>query len=199
MAVTSWSRWLRSRLVPARLGKKAGRQRSAPRLAVEPLEPRLALSAPGPVPPFGETEPNDQEADANPIAPTAVVNARLDAPDDVDFFALDVTEPGALTVRVEPGPGSSLDSRAALYTTTSYLLFQGAHVGGGGLLVVSDDRGPGDPNPLIQQFVRPGPYLIAVSAAGVGDVTGAYTLSTSFRATRDPADDPATLLRPGVP
>jgi hypothetical protein len=94
---------------------------------------------------------------------------------------LDVTQGGRLTVGVTRRDGSSLDSRVALFNTTSYVIVDGQPVGGGGLLATSEERAPNDPEPLLSQYVLPGQYFVQVSSAGVaGSATGAYTLTTTF-------------------
>ncbi len=162
--------------------KRSARRRPAPArpgraLAVEPLEGRW-LPAAALV--LGEAEPNNDQAHATPLAPDALVSGSLGAAGDVDFFHLRVSEPGALRISVEPGTGSTLYSRVALYNVETFLLVNGIPGGGGGLLTTSDDRAPGDPNPLVERTLLPGDYFIEVSAGGPGALTGAYTLSTQF-------------------
>ncbi len=160
-----------------------GRARAVPgrrphrRPVLEQLEDRCVLSA---AIVLGEAEPNDDRAHATPLAPDALVSGSLGAPGDVDFFYLHLSESGSLRISVEPGAGSTLDSRVALHNVESFLLVNGIPGGGGGLLSASDDRAPGDPNPLVERVLLPGDYFIEVSAGGPGPRTGAYTLSTRF-------------------
>src|SRR5436305_3707879 len=92
------------------------RQKRSPRrkLFVEQLEERSLLSA---TLVTVETEPNNDEAHANLLAPNALVSGVLDTPGDVDFFALHVSESGLLEISVTPRNGSAVDTRVALYNS----------------------------------------------------------------------------------
>jgi hypothetical protein len=137
---------------------------------------------------LSEVEPNADEASATPIPPQALVNGSIAPGGDVDFYTFTVTAPGSLTLTVTPRNGSTLDGKLSLYAVDSYASYNGIpHIGGGGLLVVSDDQAPGNPNPLVNQFVLPGQYFVEVSAGGDGTTTGDYTLSTAFVPQLPPA------------
>jgi hypothetical protein len=132
-----------------------------------------------------------------PIPLGAVVLGTVSSPGAVDYYSFSVTQPGALTASVEPRGGSSLDAQLELDGVPSYLILNNERVGGGGQISFSDDRAAGNANPLIRQFLRPGPYELAVSAASGGSL-GDYTLTVDFQPQQDPGADPANMPRPDV-
>src|SRR5262249_40788342 len=115
---------------PCRGGTLARPRRLRARPSVEQLEERTVLSSSAPLPVLAEAEPNGSQVTANPIPLGAVVNGTLSSPADVDYFAINVTQPGALTASVERPAGSTLDARLALEGINSYLIIDGQPVGG---------------------------------------------------------------------
>jgi hypothetical protein len=166
------------------------------RPAIERLEERTMPDATT-VPVLTEVEPNNQPFLAMPIPTSAVVLGSVSSPGDVDYYSFSITQPGALTVTVKPRNGSSLDAQLELDGVNSYLILNNERVGGGGQIAFSDNRAPGDPNPLIQQFLQSGPYQLAVSAAA-GSPAGDYTLTLDFQPDSNPGADPASKSRPDV-
>src|SRR6185437_4689276 len=76
-------------------------------LFLEALESRLVLSPTV----FLEAEPNQDEAEAQPITLDALVEGSIRTVGDVGFYALHVTQPGLFSATVQAPPGSALDSR----------------------------------------------------------------------------------------
>jgi hypothetical protein len=103
----------------------------------------------------------------------------LAATSDTDRYALRVSEPGLCSVRLVAPAGSPLDGRLTLSGPQSYLTSaEGLRIGGGGLLVESDDRAFGDRTSALSVFLIPGSYDLSVAAAGAAP--GAYTLTPTF-------------------
>jgi hypothetical protein len=117
-----------------------------------------------------------------------VVSGFLPSAQNVDSYTLDVATAGYLTLSVVPGLGSSLDSRLALRNTDSYLIFNGAPYGGGGLIFGSDDQNSGTANPTLTQYVLPGQYFVQVAAAQTSGPAsfGSYVLSASLNVAPNP-------------
>lgn len=133
-----------------------------------------------------EVEGNNTAALANLIAQDALLDASIGVAGDVDYFTFEITEPGFLRASITP-LASSLDSYLVLSNVQSALVYQGMPIGGGGLLISSEDQSAGNVNPLINQHLLPGTYYLAVSSNVTGaSATGAYTLTTQFT----PADNP---------
>ena len=81
--------------------------------------------------------------------------------DDVDYFEVEISEAGVLTVYTTGG----LNTRGTLQNSSS--------------LATDDNGGSGD-NFRIERFVTPGIYVVKVE--GVGSNTGAYTIHARFEA-----------------
>src|SRR5438132_13411456 len=130
-----------SRQGQTRWGTAPGRRAAPPRRArpsVEQLEDRMVLSPSSAPPLLAEVEPNDTQPSAMPIPLDVVVDGTISSPNDVDFFRIDVTGPGALTASVELPAGSPLDPRLALQSINSHLFIDRLPVGGGAALAASD-------------------------------------------------------------
>ncbi len=155
----NWPRfWQRSEAPeksPASTRRHAQR-RPRYRLEVERLEDRTLLAG---------NSLGDGLATAMPINPTDVVAESLATPAEVDFFQLDFTESGRLTVRTQAAAGS-LDTRTTLLGPD------------GGLLIQSEGQSSADPDDLIIQHVLAGTYYVRVEGPGGG--TDSYTLATEF-------------------
>src|SRR5207249_4563568 len=95
-----------------------------------------------------------------PIKPADAITASIRRPGEVDSFKVTLVEPGRLTVRTQPGTGSSLDSRTSLLDSASRLLIH------------SDGQSASNQDDLITQHLVAGTYFVAVEALGRG--TGAY-------------------------
>ena len=115
MPSSSWSWCIRA------TGRPLRERRPALRLGVEPLEERTMPDAAA-IPVLTEAEPNDLPFLAMPIPTGAVVLGSVSLPADVDYYSFSVTEPGAITVAVEPRGASSLDAQLELDGVSSYLV-----------------------------------------------------------------------------
>ena len=98
----------------------------------------------------------DTEASATRVVPGRPVPGAIEAPDDVDFFVVEVRARRRLEVRTTGGT----DTIGELY--------------GNGRSLNSDDDGGGGTNFRISQTVAPGTYYVRVS--GYGSETGSYRL-----------------------
>ncbi len=128
---------------------------------------------------------------------TADTAGALAAATDVDAYQFTLNTGGWLTAGVTRPAGSLLDSRLALLGTDSYFRYNGLATGGGGLLAASDDQAPGDPDPLLSQYLLPGLYTLQVASAGTaGAAVGAYLLSTAFTPDANPYDPNVNLPHP---
>jgi hypothetical protein len=128
---------------------------------------------------------------------TSTTNGRLATPGQTDTYGFTVDKPGLLTITATP-PSSVTpltDSKIALSSIPTYTTINNLPIGGGGLIATSDDQAPGNPNPLIEQFVLPGQYFINVAAAnGTSPGPHDYTLQTTFT-----PGSPPTSLNPNPP
>ena len=123
----------------------------------------------GSAPPTSTEDGNTRER-ATEVGPHSTATRALEYPGDVDYFRVDVTQAGRLTVWTT---GST--------DTVGYLQNQeGRHLAG------DDDAGP-ETNFEIVREVGPGTYYVAVVGGEGRTVTGAYTLEVLF--TAGPATD----------
>lgn len=129
-------------------------------------------------------EPNDTSASATPVACEQVVPASILPLEDVDYFALAISEPAALGVDVAASRiGSTLDPIAAVFDAA-------------GTQLAFADNSPGTLDPILGlTLFETGTYFIAVaSVSDVGfdggpDATtvGDYTLTVTCSAPEVPA------------
>ncbi|NUQ64096.1 MAG: VCBS repeat-containing protein [Pirellulales bacterium] len=110
---------------------------------------------------------NDTRATAQAVLPTSRIAGRIDLPGDVDFFTIEVAEPGRLSVDLGAA-GGLWDGRMELYGP------------GGRLLMMSDDRDASSRDPRMVQHLLPGQYWIAVRAAVPGVGASEYALALDF-------------------
>lgn len=111
------------------------------------------------------TEHGDTRERATAVGPDSTTPGTLEQRGDVDYFRVDVTQAGRLTV----GTTGATD-------TVGYLQNQeGRHLAG------NDDAGP-EGNFEIVREVEPGTYYVAVVGGEGRTATGAYTLHVRFTA-----------------
>jgi hypothetical protein len=131
--------------------------------------------------PLGEREPNDTAETAQRLQ---LSQGRLDVTglfhkaDDLDVFALQVNEPGALTLTLSPEEG--VDASLTWQPPNAPPLR-------------SDAAGPGEPEQLCARQAEPGRHLIEVAARSLPGVLGRYRLTGVLehgRFEREPNDTP---------
>ena len=127
------------------------------------------------------TDHGDTRERATAVGPDSTTVGALEQPGDVDYFRVDVTQAGRLTVETTGG-------------TDTAGVFQSAQ---GRSLAEDDDAGTGN-NFRIARDVTPGRYYVAVRGAS-RSATGAYTLRLAFTPAEDQGntergDRRATLL-----
>jgi hypothetical protein len=141
--------------------------------------------------PVAETaDDNNSSANAQPIVLNSRTTGEIDASGDVDFFRIDVTQTGRLSVMVEATSGN-LDSVLTLLGPN------------GEVLLTSDDVAVGNPNAQLQQHLigsdlQPGKYFLKVAAASGSATAGLYELTTTFDAAAPPLEDIFLGLFPGA-
>jgi subtilisin-like proprotein convertase family protein len=130
---------------------------------------------------------------ADPLTPGTPAAGTLGAADPADHYVFQVDTPGVLTVSAAPTAGSTLNPDLTLSNSDSLLLFgkDRLRIGTGGLQATSDDRAPGDPRPLLQQYVLPGTWYVDVGA--VGGTSGGYTVTATLTAAPNPYIPNVTL------
>jgi subtilisin-like proprotein convertase family protein len=126
-----------------------------------------------------EDESNGTLATANAIELSRPNRGFIANANDLDFYSVTLIEPGRLTVEVQ-GTGA-LDAVLTLFGPDEELL------------LTSDDRAPGDVDPLLQQHLLPehllpGTYFLRVSAAAGSTTPGDYRLTTRFAAATAPLE-----------
>src|SRR5437763_13222193 len=109
------------------LSKSRPGRRARP--AVEPQEDRTLLAV-APLPLVAEKEPNDAQPLATRVPLNTAAAGAIGRPGDVDYFAIDVAEPGALIASLERPAGSALDGQVSLEEVNSYLILDGQPAGG---------------------------------------------------------------------
>ena len=114
----------------------------------------------------------DTRSDATDLALGSSVQGQIEEGDDDDYFKVQVTEAGTLTVYTT----GSLDTRGELQASD------------GGILASDDDGGDGG-NFRIAHDVGPGAYYVRVSSDGTA--TGSYVVLASFVAEVLPPPPPA--------
>ena len=111
------------------------------------------------------TEHSDTRDEATVVAPDSTTAGDLERR-DVDYFQIDVTEPGRLTVET-----------TGTTDTVGYL--QGAQ----GQTLAGDDNAGAETNFRIGRDVTPGTYYVAVVGGDGRTATGGYTLEVRFTAS----------------
>ena len=114
----------------------------------------------------------DTRSDATDLAPGSSVQGEIEEEDDDDYFRVQVTEAGTLTVYAT----GSLDTRGELQ-------------GSDGSILASDDDGGDGGNFRIAHDVGPGAYYVRVNSYGTA--TGSYVVLASFVAEVLPPPPPA--------
>ena len=154
------------------------------------------IAGPGPEPPTTRPEPPTTRPEPDPeptddhgntqqratsVTGDSSTSGRLSASDrenpagDVDYFEIEVTQAGTLTVRTT----GSTDTEGTLYRGSTQV-------------AMNDDSGDGNNFEIVEE-VTPGTYHVAVR--GYRGRTGAYTLQVSFEAAA-PADPTGALENP---
>ena len=128
------------------------------------------------VPPSGDGGSDDHSntrSDATSLSLDSSHSGQIETGSDVDFFRVQVSESGTLTV----------------YTTGS-LNTQGELQSSSGSVLASDDDGGSGSNFSIKRAVSSGTYYIKVES--YGSETGSYTVHANFGETPPPSDDAIT-------
>jgi hypothetical protein len=106
---------------------------------------------------------------SDPISLSSVLPESIGSATEVDFWKVELTEAGRLTVDVTAtGVGGDLDSVLTLFGPNQELL------------LTSDDVLLGDPDARVQQHLLPGTYFLSVAAASTTGTTGGYALTANF-------------------
>jgi hypothetical protein len=100
-------------------------------------------------------------------------------PGQADWYRFSVSGTGLLSVRAPTLPGSTVASQVALYNDDSFAIYDGLRIGGGGLLISSNEQ-PTAGGPAIDQILLPGNYYLKLSARDTTAPAGAYALITVF-------------------
>ena len=114
-----------------------------------------------------ETDHGDTIATATPIAPTSTTAGTIDPGGDLDYFRIQVTAPGLLTVRTT----GATDTDGTLLDSAQNVLSQVDNWGG----AAREDR-----NFRISYFVTPGIYYLRVGG-WVWENNGPYQLESSLQ------------------
>lgn len=129
-----------------------------------------------------ELEPNDTFATANPIDANSTDVGAIISVGDADYYTLTVPKPsvgevGGGQVTLDIKATGNLNAKATLFAPDHSVLFQ------------SDDRSPGDANPLLTVHLEPGQYYVAVASSDAAHgvaATGTYTLTARFLESLQP-------------
>ena len=121
-------------------------------------------------PPPSDDDHGNSRSDATALALGSSVAGRIETGGDEDFFAVEVTEPGALTVYT----AGSLDTVGELQR-------------GDGTRLAGDDDSGGQDNFRIEHDVGAGTYYVKVGSYSTA--TGGYVVLASFTASSVPPSD----------
>ena len=138
----------------------------------------VPVTRPGPeIPIVPADDHGDSRADATTLALGRSLSGEIETVGDEDYFRVNVTEPGTLTVY-----------------TTGNLNAVGELQAGDGSILATDDNSGADTNFKIEYSVNPGTYYVNV--AGTVSSTGAYIVHARFVAgPAPPVDDHGNARR----
>jgi len=121
-----------------------------------------------------EHEPNNVLGEANIIEEGVIYPGSIEKSGDVDFYQLEIHQPGRLTINITNPTGNPMKTLVDMYNPNADYTYFSASA-----------SNPGDPITLVKDFTETGIYYIRVRDQ-VNNPDALYSLTTSF----DPVDDP---------